>query len=266
MKIKIHRMELEDAKITYQETAGLAIISIHRPQLKNALTAKMWMELSEIASTILDNPKNKVVLLRGSGQQFTAGSDIKEFYQMSIEEAEASFMLMEKAISAFENLPIPTIGVINGPAMGAGLELALACDIRVGSEHARMGIPVGRLGIRLSTKFAQRLVNLIGPSRTKELVYTGRILDAEESYRLGLLNRLVENDKLDRYAIKLGKLVSMQSPASLKAIKQSVANCVNSTERLWKEDIPFVDPYDFPEGVAAFVEKRTPRFKRRLID
>lgn len=266
MKIKIHRMMLEDAKITYQETAGLAIISIHRPQSKNALTAKMWTELSEIAGIVLDNPKNKVVLLRGSGQQFTAGSDIKEFHQMSIEEAEASFMLMEKAISAFEKLPIPTIGVINGPAMGAGLELALACDMRIGSGHARMGIPVGRLGIRLSNKFAQRLVNLIGPSRTKELVYTGKILNADESYQLGMLNRIVENEKLDRYAIKLGKLVASQSPASLKAIKQSVANCVNSTEEFWKEDIPFVDPYDFPEGVAAFVEKRPPRFKRRIRD
>lgn len=266
MKIKIHRMMLEEAKITYQETAGLAIISIHRPQSKNALTAKMWTELSEIAGVVLDNPKNKVVLLRGSGQQFTAGSDIKEFHQMSIEEAEASFMLMEKAISAFEKLPIPTIGVINGPAMGAGLELALACDMRVGSEHARMGIPVGRLGIRLSNKFAQRLVHLIGPSRTKELVYTGKILNADESYQLGMLNRVVENEKLDRYAIKLGKLVASQSPASLKAIKQSVSNCVNASEELWKDDIPFVDPYDFPEGVAAFVEKRPPRFKRRIRD
>ncbi|PWA12813.1 3-hydroxybutyryl-CoA dehydratase [Pueribacillus theae] len=264
MRIRIHRMEMEEAKITYQETAGLAIVSINRPKSKNALTANMWTQLSEIAPKILDNPKNKVVLLRGSGEQFTAGSDIKEFHQMSIEEAEASFLLMEKAISAFEKLPIPTIGVINGPAMGAGLELALACDLRVGSEHAKMGIPVGRLGIRLSNKFAQRLVNLIGPSRTKELVYTGRILNADESYQLGMINYLVENEKLDRYAIKLAKLVAAQSPASLKAIKQSVSNCVNSTEELWKEDLPFVDPYDFPEGVASFVEKRPPRFKRRV--
>ena len=259
-------MASDDAKITYQETAGLAIISIHRPQTKNALTTDMWTELSEIARVALDNPKNKVVLLRGSGEQFTAGSDIKEFHQMTIEEAEASFKLMEETIATFEHLPIPTLAVINGPALGAGLELALACDMRIGSEYAKMGIPVGRLGIRLSNKFAQRLVNLIGPSRTKELVYTGKILNAEESFQLGMLNKLVEHGKLDRYAIKLAKLVASQSPASLKAIKQSVANYVNSTEELWKKDIPFVDPYDFPEGVAAFVDKRPPRFKRRIQD
>ncbi|HHY21370.1 MAG TPA: enoyl-CoA hydratase/isomerase family protein [Bacilli bacterium] len=266
MKVQISRMESEGAKITYQETAGLVIISLHRPQSKNALTANMWTELSEIAAKILDNPKNKVVLLRGSGEQFTAGSDIKEFHQMSLEEAEASFILMEKAISTFERLPIPTVGVINGPAMGAGLELALSCDLRIGSPNAKMGIPVGRLGIRLSNKFAQRLVNLIGPSRTKELVYTGRIFNAEESYRLGLINQLVDEEKLDRYAIKIGKLIASQSPASLKAIKRSVSNCVNATEQLWEEDIPFVDPIDFPEGVASFVEKRPPRFKRRVND
>lgn len=259
-------MASDDAKITYQETAGLAIISIHRPQTKNALTTDMWTELSEIARVALDNPKNKVVLLRGSGEQFTAGSDIKEFHQMTIKEAEASFKLMEETIATFEHLPIPTLAVINGPALGAGLELALACDMRIGSEYAKMGIPVGRLGIRLSNKFAQRLVNLIGPSRTKELVYTGKILNAEESFQLGMLNKLVEHEKLDRYAIKLAKLVASQSPASLKAIKQSVANYVNSTEELWKKDIPFVDPYDFPEGVAAFVDKRPPRFKRRIQD
>ncbi|MDA3129792.1 enoyl-CoA hydratase/isomerase family protein [Aliibacillus thermotolerans] len=266
MKVEISRMSGEGEKITYQETAGLVIITIHRPKAKNALTAEMWTELGEIATKVLDNPKNKVVLLRGSGTQFTAGSDIKEFHEMSLEEAEASFVLMEKTISLFERLDMPTIGVINGPAMGAGLQLALACDIRIGSHHARMGIPVGRLGIRLSTKFAQRLVDLIGPSLTKDLVYTGKILNAEESYRHGLLNYLVSDDRLDRYAINMGKLVAAQSPASLKAIKRSVRNYVSSGEEEWQKDIPFVDPHDFPEGVAAFVEKRPPRFTRRIED
>ena len=263
MKVDIERMKAEQAKITLQETASLAIITIHRPQKRNALTANMWRYLSKVGGEILNNPKNKVVLLRGGGSQFTAGSDITEFHQMSLEEAENSFTLMEEAISTFENLPIPTIGVINGPAMGAGLELALACDIRIGSEKSRLGIPVGKLGITLNNKFAQRLVNLIGPSLTKDLVYTGRVLKAEEAYRLGMLNYLVSETSLDRYAIRMGKLVASQSPASLLAIKQSVSECINSAALLWKGTTKFVDEYDFPEGVSAFVEKRIPRFSRR---
>ena len=265
MQVKIKRMEAEQAKIIFQETAGLAIITIHRPQLRNALTASMWNQLSEIGARVLDNPKNKVLLLRGAGEQFTAGSDIKEFHQMSLEEAEKAFVSMEKAISTFERLPIPTIGVINGPAMGAGLELALACDIRIGSEKARLGIPVGKLGITLNNQFAQRLVNLIGPSLTKDLVYTGRVLKAEEAHRLGMLNYLVKEKDLDRYAIRMGNLVASQSPASLLAIKQSVQECVDSAPVLWNGSTPFVDHNDFPEGVAAFVEKRVPRFTRRPL-
>lgn len=264
MKVNITRLEAEDAKIIFQETAGLAIITIHRPQLRNALTANMWNQLSEIGQQVLNNPKNKVVLLRGAGDQFTAGSDIKEFHEMSLEEAEQAFVFMEKAISTFENLPIPTIGVINGPAMGAGLELALACDIRIGSEKSKMGIPVGKLGITLNNKFAQRIVNLIGPSLTKDLVYTSRILKAEEAYKLGMLNYLVEEKNLDRFAIRLGKLVASQSPASVLAVKQSVNQCINSAPVLWDGSTPFVDQHDFPEGVAAFVEKRQPNFQSRL--
>ncbi|QED48987.1 enoyl-CoA hydratase/isomerase family protein [Cytobacillus dafuensis] len=266
MKVDIVRMEEEQAKIILQETAGLAIITIHRPQKRNALTAKMWRHLSKVGREILENPKNKVVLLRGAGEQFTAGSDIKEFHEMTLEEAEESFVLMEEAISTFENLPIPTIGVINGPAMGAGLELALACDLRIGSEKSKLGIPVGKLGITLNNKFAQRLVDLIGPSLAKDLVYTGRVLKAEEAYRLGMINYLVNEDNLDRYAIRMGKLVASQSPASLLSIKKSVSQCVNSVPELWKGTSSFVDTYDFPEGVSAFVEKRIPRFSRRTTN
>lgn len=263
MRVGIKRLTEEHAKITLQEAGGLAIITIHRPQKRNALTANMWDQLAEIGKRVLDNPKNKVLLLRGYGEQFTAGSDIGEFHEMSLEEAENAFVLMEKAISTIESLPLPTIGVINGPAMGAGLELALACDMRIGSEKSALGIPVGKLGITLNNKFAKRLVDLVGPSVTKELVYLGRILKAEEAYAVGMLNYLVDESELDRYAIKMGKLVASMSPASLLAVKQSVAECVNSTPVLWNGSTPFVDKQDFPEGVAAFVEKRAPKFSRR---
>ena len=181
MKVRTMRLEEEDAKIIYQESAGLAIITIHRPQLKNALTANMWSQLAKIALQTLNNPKNKVLLLRGSGDSFTAGSDIKEFSSITLEKAEDAFVQMEKTISTIERLKIPVIGVINGHAMGAGLELALACDIRIGSDKARLGIPVGKLGITINNKFAKRLVDFVGPSATKDLVFTGRTYKAEEA-------------------------------------------------------------------------------------
>lgn len=263
MQIKTTRMDAEDAKIIYQETAGLAIITIHRPQAKNALTANMWDQLAKIAVNVLDNPKNKVLILRGSGENFTAGSDLKEFHTISLEQAEEAFIHMEKTISIIELLPIPTIGVINGPAMGAGLELALACDIRIGSEKAKMGIPVGKLGITINNKFAQRLVSLIGPSKTKDLVYTGRIYKAEKAYKAGMLNYLVEEKDLVKYSIRMGKLVASMSPASLLAVKSSVQECIDSAPSLWPSSTPFVDKNDFPEGVTAFVEKRLPQFSRK---
>lgn len=263
MQVRTMRLEEEEAKIIYQETAGLAIITIHRPQLKNALTANMWSQLSKIALQTLENPKNRVLLLRGSGENFTAGSDIKEFNSISLENAEEAFIHMEKTISTIENLPIPVVGVINGPAMGAGLELALACDIRIGSEKARMGIPVGKLGITINNKFAKRLVDLIGPSATKDLVFTGRIYKAEEAYKAGMLNYLVAEKDLNKFAIRMGKLVAGMSPASLLAIKHAVKECVDSVPVLWESSTPFVDPNDFPEGVRAFVEKRKPQFTRK---
>ena len=264
MQVRTTRLEEEEAKIIYQETAGLAIITIHRPLLKNALTANMWDQLANIAKESLKNPKNKVLILRGAGENFTAGSDLKEFNRMSLEEAEEAFVRMENTISTIENLPLPTIGVINGPAMGAGLELALACDIRIGSEKARMGIPVGKLGITLNNKFAKRLVDLVGPSATKDFVFTGRMYKAEEAYKAGMLNYLVSEKDLTRYSIRMGKLVASMSPASLLAVKRSVNECVNSVPKLWEGSTPFVDPVDFPEGVRAFVEKRLPKFTRNV--
>ena len=263
MQVRTTRLQEEDAKIIYQETAGLAIITIHRPQLKNALTANMWTQLAKIALQTLENPKNKVLILRGSGENFTAGSDIKEFNSISLEEAEQAFVHMEKTISTIERLPIPVIGVINGPAMGAGLELALACDIRIGSDKARMGIPVGKLGITLNNKFAKRLVDLVGPSATKDFVFTGRMYKAEEAYKAGLLNYLVAEKDLNKFSIRMGKLVAGMAPSSLHAVKQSVQECVDSVPELWKTSTPFVDQNDFPEGIRAFVEKRQPKFKRQ---
>ncbi|WP_027415851.1 enoyl-CoA hydratase/isomerase family protein [Aneurinibacillus terranovensis] len=263
--MKIENIVFDDgAKIVWQETAGISIVTIKRENVKNAMTPVMWQSLANIGRKIEDNKKIKVVILRGEGQQFTVGSDIKAFHTMSIQEADAAFGYMEEAITTFEYLRIPTIAVITGPALGAGLELALSCDLRVGTKEATMGIPIGRLGITISQRFAQRLVNLIGPSRTKDLIFTGRFFKGEEAYQLGLLNYITAEENVTDFVLNLAETMKKASPNSLQAAKESVARCVPFTEVAFgHRGFPqYVDPVDFPEGVAAFIQKREPRFTK----
>ncbi|HET7578318.1 MAG TPA: enoyl-CoA hydratase/isomerase family protein [Bacillales bacterium] len=261
MRVSISRVE-KNGKVTLQESGGIAIVTIYRPAFKNALTAKMWREMRLVAEKIPTHARTKVVLLRGAGGLFTAGSDIKEFHRLTLEEADEAFHLMEQAISAFEKLELPTIGVINGPAMGAGLELALACDLRIGTSNTKMGMPIGRLGITLSKKFTKRIVDIIGPSRTKDLVYTGRILGPHESQEWGLINYLLSDDQgPDHFAAQLANQIKQQSGASLRAVKEAIAYSQPLLDIPVKSEFKSnVDPEDFPEGVRAFVEKRKPRF------
>lgn len=263
MRVTIKRTE-EDGNILLQESGGFAIVTINRPALKNALTNRMWNDLKAVGKRIIQNPKNKVVILRGKKRLFSSGSDLKQFNQLTIEEANDAFRIMEEAISTFERIPLPTIGVINGPAMGAGFQLALACDIRIGTPNTLMGFPVGRLGITINQSFAKRMIDLIGKSRTMDLVYTGRILKPQECYNLGLVNYLLDDETdVNRYAIRLGKKIMEQSPASLLAVKKAVSFNNPTVTIPWETGLQSsVDPVDFPEGVRAFIEKRKPNFKK----
>lgn len=257
MRILISRVT--DGKITLQESGEIAIITINRPEKRNALTAEMWAELARLSKMIEKNPKNRVVIIKGIPGQFTAGSDISEFVTMSWSEANQAFEKMEEAISAVEQISIPVISLIDGPAMGAGFVLALACDLRIGTANTKLGIPVGRLGITLGPDFVRRIQRLIGPSRTKELVFTNKIYNYVEALELGLLNSVLENpSELNHYGLRYAHNISQQSLDSLKSVKQAV------TLTEWKQGMPweYVSPNDFFEGCLAFTQKRSPRFKR----
>lgn len=213
---------------------------------------------------IAANPQTKVVLLRGAFEYFTAGSDLKEFSQMPIEQVDETFALMEEAISSFERLPIPTIGCVKGAAMGAGLELALACDLRVAADNARLGMPIARLGITIGTPFAKRLVDLIGQSRAKDLLFTGKALSAQEALEIGMVNYVTSLGKVESFALRLAKTIAHNSQASVRAAKEAVAQCLPQRDVPWRtrHEPYWVDSTDFNEGVNAFVEKRVPNFKK----
>lgn len=254
MKVLVRRFE-ELSSMRFQVSGRIGIVTLHRPRQRNALTQEMWKTLERWCDTI--PAKMKLLIIRGAGKDFTAGSDIKEFAGLSPDAANEAFETMERAIRAVEQLSIPTIASINGPAFGAGFILSLACDLRIGSENARFGMPVGKLGITLQTPFIRRMMQILGPSRTKQMVYTALTYDAKQAWQVGILNELVTDQSLDESTFALAKKMLEQSQASLSAVKQSVQLVQDGeveAERSW------VHPGDFVEGVRAFTEKRPTRF------
>lgn len=254
MRVVVERFN-EQGTLRLQLAGSICVITIDRPQRRNALTQEMWRTMDEWVHSL--PAKTRFLVIRGAGEEFTAGSDIHEFGQLDVRGANAAFETMEQTIRSVENLRLPTIASVSGPAFGAGFMLALACDLRIGTDQAKFGMPVGKLGITLQSPFVRRLVEAIGPSRTKDLVYTARTLDADEAVRAGILNYLSAPDKMDSDTIGICRKLSRQSKASLLAVKAGVQAVLAERDG---DGGDWVDPDDFREGVGAFTEKRPARF------
>lgn len=243
--------------ISLQVDGAIATLTVARPRLRNAFTSAMWVRLRDQVRQLGATPDVRVLVLRGEGRTFTSGSDIGEFARLGPDGSEASFRLMEAAITAVEALPFATIASIGGLALGAGLELALACDLRIATTDARFGMPIARLGITVTPRFAARLVQAVGPARARDLLLTGRLLAAGEALAAGLVHYLVEPAELEAATWDLARRVAAQSPAAVRAAKRSIAAVLPAVD---DGDARAVDPVEFREGVAAFLERRPPRF------
>jgi enoyl-CoA hydratase len=247
----------EPGRIGVHVGGGVGVITVRKPGKMNALNEEMWTALLKAVREASRDERVRVLVIRGEGDHFSTGADLKELGRVGLPQAEDFFHRMEECAAAIEESPLPILACIRGYALGTGLELALACDLRIAHESATLGMPIARLGITLSEPFVKRLVALIGPSKTKDLVYTGRLVDASEALRWGLVDRVVEDDQSVLHeALGLASVIRNQSAASIIAAKRWAGSGSGRAPAPYN----YVDAEDFPEGVTAFLEHRPPRF------
>lgn len=247
----------------------VATLVVNNPPM-NVLSGTVAAELKQCVEEIAADPGVVAVVVTGAGERaFMAGADIKEFPQMMKPGgAKAGAQATHAALNALDFLPKPTIAAIHGFALGGGLELALACDIRVAGEDAKLGVPEIKLGLFPGGGGTQRLPRLIGEGKAKLLMYTGDPVSADEALRIGLVDRVVPKGEDIKAAQELAKLIATRAGASLSLIKQAVDQ---GTQKTLKEGLEIeLDLFDkvfqtedVKEGVDAFINKRQANFKHR---
>lgn len=252
--------------VSLKRENDFAIITMNRPEALNALNSKVLSDLQDVIEQINDDPSVKSVILTGAGNAFVAGADIKEMVSKTPEEAREYTQFGHDVFNKLEQLPKPVIAAVNGYALGGGCELALACDLIVASNKAKLGLPEVGLGIHPGFGGTQRLPRLVGKAKAKELIFTTEIISAEEAERIGLVNKVVPPEQLLSTAKKMAYKIASQGPVAIKLAKSVInrGSEVDLQTGLGMELDSVTEAFtteDKTEGMNAFIEKRKPDFK-----
>ncbi|MBI4186804.1 MAG: enoyl-CoA hydratase/isomerase family protein [Chloroflexi bacterium] len=254
--------------IDYTREGRIAIFTLNRPEAMNAMNVQAWRELSEAMVKFRDDPEAWVGIITGAGEKaFCAGADIKDLLPFLREHRDTPWLMPATHMRGLE-IWKPLIAAINGVALGGGLEIVLACDIRIAAENARLGVPEVNLGIIPGWGGTQRLPRMIPWCKAAELLFTGKPVDAQEAYRIGLVNKVVPLAELMTTARAWAEAICQPAPLAVRAAKEAMVRGTSMSldEGLKLEhdlETALLSTEDFIEGTRAFVEKRKPGFKAK---
>lgn len=245
-----------------------AVLTLARPDQHNVISLAGWRRILEAAERFSSDPELRIVILRGSGEKaFGTGADIKEFPSVRMTAADAVEYneTLGLALRAVAAIPIPVMAVIGGLAVGGGLELAGAADIRIASSDSRFGLPIGKLGVTLGYTEASVITRLIGPANEKFLLYTSSIVGADDALRMGLIQHMCPREQLLDEAVRLTQAIVSTSSATIRAGKLVIDMTQRDitpadTEALARITVEAYSGDDLREGVSAFQERRAPKF------
>jgi len=257
------------ADLLHERRGDIAWITFNRPEARNALTFAMYEELARICEEANKDDTLRVIVLRGAGEKaFASCTDINQFRAFKTPQDALDYEArIDRILTALEQCRVPTIAAIAGACTGGGAGIAACCDLRIAARNAKFGFPIARtLGNTLSSASLSRVTALIGPARVKDIVFTARLVDAEEAAKIGLVSEVVEDlPALEKRAEELAKTVAGNAPLTLRSTKEGLRRIQRTLSREEAQDLLLMCymSEDFREGMDAFLNKRPPQWKGR---
>jgi enoyl-CoA hydratase/carnithine racemase len=252
--------------LLHEVADGIATVTFNRPDARNAMTFEMYEQLRQICVDAGSDPSLRVIVLTGAGgKAFASGTDIAQFKSFTTPQHGLDYEArISGVLHAIENCAVPTIAAIPGACTGGGAGIASCCDLRIAASNLRFGFPIARtLGNTLSLENYARLSSLLGPARVKDIIFTARLIEADEAKSIGLVSEIVEPDMLKQRSLELATLIASHAPLSLRAAKKALGLLRPAISAKDAEEINVLcyASEDFREGVDAFLSKRKPEWK-----